>query len=473
MLAVLHVLISENLVDRPFIAAHSVGFDQLEQYVMGNNGGEARSPAWAAPICGMAVDDIVSFARAYAAAKPAMMFPGYSIQRVFAGEEPYRLTVALQVATGNFGKLGGSTGALNNRLPGPRVGRLPVPAIAPQPSVPVTRQFDAILQGKAGGYPTDIHAVYVLGGNALNQSSDIRKNIAAMEKLDFVVSHNNFLTPTARYCDVVFPSASPFEKEDIGLPWAGNYLLYKPQILAPQGQARNDYDALCDLADRLGFADEFSEGRSAAQWIEHFIVQSEIADAETFRRTGIYLAPEQERTGLVPFTQDPQGCPLSTPSGKVEIASARYHRETGFPAIPTWQQPPQNPLYPLRLVTPKSAHYTHSQGSNIPEIRRRARHALTLHPSDAAARGIADGDLVCVYNAQGETRVPVSLDSDILQGVASLPEGMWVELDADGVDVGGAANMLTDTTGTRPGVCVIMHAVGVNVRKAEQRAAAV
>ena len=149
MLAVLHVLISENLVDRPFIAAHSIGFDQLERYVMGSDGGEARSPAWAAPICGIAAEEIVRFARAYAAAKPAMLFPGYSIQRVFAGEEPYRLTVALQVATGNFGQLGGSTGALNNRLPGPRVGRLPVPAAAPQPSLPVTRQFDAILQGKA------------------------------------------------------------------------------------------------------------------------------------------------------------------------------------------------------------------------------------------------------------------------------------------------------------------------------------
>ena len=120
----------------------------------------------------------------------------------------------------------------------------------------------------------------------------------------------------------------------------------------------------------------------------------------------------------------------------------------------------------MRLITPKSAHYTHSQ-SNIPEIRRRAHHALTMHTSDAAARGIADGDLVCVFNAQGETRVPVILDDDIMQGVASLPEGMWVDLDADGVDVGGAANMLTETTGTKPGVCVIMHAIGVDVRKVE------
>ena len=119
MLAVLHVLICENLVDRPFIAAHSVGFEQLERYIVGGAGGEARSPRWAAPICGVPAEEIVRFARAYAAAKPAMLFPGYSIQRVFAGEEPYRLTVALQAATGNFGIRGGSTGVNNRLLPGP------------------------------------------------------------------------------------------------------------------------------------------------------------------------------------------------------------------------------------------------------------------------------------------------------------------------------------------------------------------
>ena len=139
MLAVLYVLFAENLADRPFMADHSVGFDQLERYVMGRDGGEPATPEWAAAICGVAAEEIVRFARAYAAAKPAMLFPGYSIQRVYAGEEPYRLTIALQVATGNFGRRGGSTGSINSMLPAPRVGRLPVPPISPQPSAPVTR----------------------------------------------------------------------------------------------------------------------------------------------------------------------------------------------------------------------------------------------------------------------------------------------------------------------------------------------
>jgi molybdopterin guanine dinucleotide-containing S/N-oxide reductase-like protein len=457
------VLFAENLVDRAFIQAHSAGFVRLEQYVLGEDG-QACSPEWAEPICGIPAGEIARFARAYAAAKPAMLFPGYSIQRVFAGEETYRLAVALQIATGNFGQRGGSTGTMNNLLPGPKVGHLPVPATGEMPAVPVTRWQDAVLHGRDGGYPTDLHAIYNVGGDLLNQGGDIRKCITALEKVDFLVSHEIFMTPTARYCDVVFPAATSLEKEDIGGPWSGNYLLYKSQAVAPLGQARSDYDILCDLAGRLGFGEAYSEGRSAADWVQHFIDQSEIPDPAEFRRSGIYWAPEQERVGQADFASDPLRHPLSTPSGKVEIASERYRRETGFPAIPTWQAPPADPRYPLQLITPKSPHRTHSQGSNLPAIQKKARHCLEMHPQDAAQRGIGEGERVCLYNAQGTVRITVHLTPDLAPGVACLPEGVWVELDEQGIDQAGSANMLTPSEGTQPSQSCIMHAVNVEVK---------
>ena len=385
MLAVLHVFLTEGLADREFMDTHSTGFDRLESYVLGSEDGLARSPLWAEAICGVPAAEITRLARAYAAARPAALLPGYSIQRVFAGEETFRLAVALQLATGNFGRLGGSTGSLNNRLPAPRVGSLGVPAVPGQPVVPVLRWPDAVLHGRSRDYPTDIHAIYSLGGNFLNQGSDIRKNIAAFEKVDFAVCHEVFLTPTARYCDVVFPAATPLEKEDIGVPWAGNYLLYKPQAVLPAGQARSDYDALCDLADRLGFLDAFSEGRSARAWVQHFLDQSEVTDPDEFRRTGVYFGREQERVGLAGFASDPGRYPLSTPSGRVEIASQKYHQETGFPAIPTWQSPPEDSRYPLRLISPKSPNFTHSQGWNIPAVQAREARAL-VHPPAGCRR---------------------------------------------------------------------------------------
>jgi anaerobic selenocysteine-containing dehydrogenase len=346
------------------------------------------------------------------------------------------------------------------------VGKLPVPYIDGLPTLPTLRWPDAILEGRAGGYPTDIHAVYYLGANSLNQGSDARKNIAALQKVDFAVCHELFMTPTARYCDVIFPSAAPLEKEDIGLPWLGNYLLYKSQAVAPRGEARSDYEILCDLAERLGFLAEFSEGRSASEWIQHFIAQSEIPDPDEFRRSGIYWAPDQERVGLADFAADPLRFPLSTPSGKVEIASEAYARQTGGPLIPTWQTPPADSRYPLSLITPKSPHRTHSQGSNIPAIREKAAHTLQIHPLDAAARGIAEGARLRLFNAQGAAYVTASLSADLTRGVVCLLEGIWVELDENGVDTAGSANLFTATTGTQPGVACIMHAVGVEIELA-------
>jgi anaerobic dimethyl sulfoxide reductase subunit A len=467
MLAVLYVLFSENLVDRPFMDAHSSGFEQLERYLFEQGG---KTPQWAEPICGLPADEIIRFAGAYAAAKPAMLFPGLSIQRVYAGEESYRLSVALQVATGNFGQRGGSTGSMNNFLPRPRVGKidvLPGPELA---HVPTLRWPDVILEGRAGGYPSDIHAIYNCGGNLLNQGSDIRKNMNAFEKVDFSVSQEMFLTPTARWCDVVLPAAGPLEKEDIGLPWMGNHLLYKPQAVARRGQVRSDYEIFCDLAERLGFGEAFPEGRSEAEWVQHFLEQSEISDHDAFRRTGLYLAPEQDRVGLADFaTKGPAEHPLDTPSGKVEIASQRYADDTGLPAYPTWQpQPGIGGRYPLSLLTPKLAQMTHSQGSNIPAVRTAFSHGLQIHPDDAAKREISAGEAVQIFNESGMVQVAAHLSEDIMPGVVSLPEGVWVDLDEDGVDQAGSANMLTSTTGTVASKAPIMHGIGVEVRLAEQ-----
>lgn len=463
MLAVLHVLFSENLAERAFAAARSVGMGELERYVLGLDGCEPRSPEWAEPICGLPAGEIRRFARAYATAKPALLFPGYAIQRVFAGEDPFRLSIALQLATGNFGQPGGSTGSLNNRLPGVRHGRLPVPRISGLPAVPVLRWPDAVLEGTAGGYPSDIHAIYNLGANSINQGGDASKSMAAFQKVDFAVTHELFMTPTARFCDVVLPAASALEKPELGEPWAGNYLLYRPAVLPPAGEARSDYAILCALAERLGFGPAFSEGRSEDEWVDLFIAQSEIEDAAAFKASGIYFGAQQNRSGLQAFAADPLAHPLGTPSGKVELASARYHAETGFPALPTYQPAPCDPRYPLSLITPKSPERTHSQGDQWANSRPPA-HALEMHPADAAARGLADGQRVRIFNELGQGRVPLKVSENVMPGVVCLPEGVWVDLDEQGIDQSGATNLYTSTAGTQPSAAAVMHGVGVEVR---------
>jgi anaerobic dimethyl sulfoxide reductase subunit A len=467
MMAVLHALISEDMVDRQFADRYSVGFDALERRILGQEDGLARSPAWAEALCGVPADRIVEFARLYGQTRPVALLPGFSIQRTVGGEETLRMGVALQVATGNLGLLGGSSGgrALNG-LPGPQTGKLPMPALASQPSVPVLEWPDAVLGGRAAGYPSDIHLAYNVGGNFIVQGSDVRKSIRAFESLEFAVCHDYFLTPTARYCDVVLPTTTFLERQDIVSPASGNYVLFSNRAIAPQGEARNDYDIFCELAGRLGFEAAFSEGKDEEAWLREFVAASEIPDYEEFKRTGIYMAADQERVALAPFRSDPRAHPLHTPSGLVEIASEAYARDTGFSALPEYRGLPADVRYPLQLITPKSKFRIHSQGGNIPWLMAREKQALWIHPRDAGERGIADGEIIDIYNGEGRVHIPAWVTADIMPGVVCLVQGVWPQFDEEGVDLAGCVNVLTSTRGTMPSRGTRTHSVLVQVQRA-------
>ncbi len=472
MAAVLHVLLEEGRVDRAYLARYTTGFEQVEDYVRGRGlwAGAPKNPAWAEGVCGTPAAAIVRLARRYADSRPAALIPGLSIQRTVGGEEAMRMSAVLQAATGNAGLAGGSTGGnIWGRLPRPRCGRLPALSAAaaaaaapPSPAVPVYQWADAVLEGRAGGFPADLRAAYNLGGNYLCQGSDVRKSQRALSGLELVVSHEQFLTPTARWSDVVLPATTFLEREDIVFP-EGNFLFYSRRAIAPVGQARNDYDILRELSERLGFEPAFSEGRDEAGWLERFLAESEVPDADSFRRTGVYAGAEQERTALSAFIADPQGHPLGTPSGRIELASAAYAR-TGFPAVPEFRGLSADPAYPLALVTPHARYRVNSQFSNDPVLLAREPQALVMNPRDAGPRGLSDGARVRVSSPQGEVRVAVRVSEDIMAGVVSLEAGAWPELDENGVDTAGCPNLLTSTQPTLPSRGARTHSVWVEVR---------
>ena len=455
MYALLFQLDLEGRIDRRCVEARAAGFGELLDFVTGARDGTPKSPEWAAAVCGVEAGAIVGLARRWAEAKPAMLIPGYSIQRTESGEEAARLCVALQLATGNFGVPGGSTGSLNNRLPTPRVGTIGEGDGSRNAHVPIVRWADAILEGPPD-YPSRIRAIYSAGGNFLNQGADIPKNRRAFAALDFAVCHELFMTPTARWCDIVLPAASPLQKEDIGTPWAGNYLLYKPQALPRGGGERSDYEIFADLAERGGLREAFTEGRSEAQWIDAFLEASEIGDVEAFKRTGIYFGDEQERPGLADFAADPGAFPLGTPSGKVELEDRRWT---------AWKGAPDGEAF--LLVTPKRMDRVHSQGGDYPEAVRENR--LEINVDDAGALGLAEGDLALVESATGKTTAAAILSRSIARGVVSLPEGSWFGSGGDekgNLIAGGAANALTSTEGTRESRSCVMHGIAVRVSRA-------
>ncbi|MBC8497803.1 molybdopterin-dependent oxidoreductase [Candidatus Bathyarchaeota archaeon] len=466
MLAVLHVLIEEDLVDRGFVERYSVGFKELERYVLGEEDGAPKNPAWAEEICGTPADVIVQLARQWGQTHPTAFIPGLSIQRTVGGEEAIRMAIALQVATGNLGVLGGSSGGLTwGRLPSPRIGVIGAPQNPTQVSIPAYQWPDAILEGRRGGYSSDIKAIYNVGGNFLIQGSDVNKNIRAFSEVEFSVCHERFMTPTAKYCDVVLPVTTFLERSDIVVPDGGNYLLFSSQAVPPLYEARNDYDIFCELAERLGFRQEYSEGRGEEEWLRDFVADSEVADYEEFKREGLYMGGDQLRVGLSDFVADPEAHPLGTPSGRVQILSEAY-ADLGFTAVPAYRGLRADDRHPLMLVTPKSRFRVNSQNDNIPWFRERELHGLWMNPRDAEERGIDDGGEVQVSSPEGRVRVTVIVTEDIMPGVVCLLEGVWPIFDSEGVDTAGSANFLTSTVPTEPSKGSRTHSILVQVTKA-------
>jgi anaerobic dimethyl sulfoxide reductase subunit A len=404
----------------------------------------------------------VEFARRYGTVRPAALIPGLSIQRTVGGEETTRMAAALQVATGNVGIAGGSTGGnIWNRLPGPRCETIVLKTDVKVPGVPVYRWPDAVLEGRKGGYPTDIKAVYNVGGNYLCQGSDIQKSIKAFKSVEFSVCHDYFLTPTACHSDIVLPATTFLEREDIVFPEI-NYLFFSSKAIEPLHRAKNDYDIFCELSEKLGFLKSFSEGKTGEEWLANFAADSDIVDYEEFKRTGIYKAPDQLRVGLSDFVSDPESNRLSTPSGLIEIASSSY-AGTGFPEIPTCRILPSDTRFPLRLITPHARYRINSQYSNISWFQKREEQVLWINPAAAEKRSIRTGEKVIVQSVQGRLVVECRVTEDIMPGAVCLLAGAWPLFVEPGTDCAGAANILTSTEPTEPSQGSRTHSVLVEV----------
>jgi anaerobic dimethyl sulfoxide reductase subunit A len=476
MLALLYVFISEGVVDETFVAAHASGYEALRLTILGLGAGAAgpsdddalhrpATPEWAERVCGVPAARIVTLAREWARRRPVALVPGLSIQRTVGGEEAVRLAIALQTVTGDLGRRGGSSGAQTwGGLPEPRIGRIPVPVAPASSGVHANDWADAVLRGRSGGYPVDIRATYDTGGNYVAQGADVATSIRAMESLEFSVCHDLFLTSTARYCDVVLPATHWLERSDVVFTSA-NYLLYSHGVATPPGQARDDYDIFADLAAAMGCGDAYTEGRDSDAWLRACLADSEVPDDEEFRLSGIHWGADQERVGLAAFAADPAGSPLATPSGKVELSGAACVA-AGLPDTPAARIQPTEETLPLRLITPKSRFRVHTQLAEIPWFRARDDRSLWIHPGDAAARGLADGDEVVVTSEQGRVRCACRVTADVMEGVVSLLAGIEPRFDAGGCDAAGSANVLTSAAPTLPSRGARLHSTRVEVRPA-------
>lgn len=482
--AMAYVIYENSLHDQDFLNRCCIGFDKAHipegvdpsecylSWLLGEKDGVQKTPEWAEQITGVHAETIRSLALRYAEAKPAALIQGLGAQRHACGEQGVRGGILLACMTGNVGVWGGwacGNGYYKgHETPAFPHGKNPFPM-----SIPVYTWTDAIvrghemteLDGVKGGeqLPCDIKMIFNLAGNCLiNQHGDINRTAEILKdtsKCEFIVCSDLFMTASAKFADILLPGVSPFERNDISMPWQyGDFLGFAPKIIEPLGECRLEYDWLAEVADALGCGAQFTEGRTADGWLEHLYNdlrtrETELPPYEEFSAGGVYHYQNNPR--YIAFESectDPKRHPFPTKSGKIELFSETVYRtqfRDFFPAIPRYVEPPEgaaDPLrekYPLQLIgwhTNRRAHSIHDNNRKMDKIDPQQ---LWLHPEDAAARGIRDGDTVLIRNDRGRIQIPAKVTDRIMQGVAALAQGAWYTPDSTGTDTRGSINVLT------------------------------
>lgn len=463
LIAMAYVVASEGLQDQAYCDRHVLGFDEAHlppdapaaasyrSYLLGLTDGVRKTPEWAEAITGMPAATIRRLAVEFATSRPAALHCGYAPGRTAYGEQFHRAAYALAAITGNVGVAGGNSGTSNGATGRAGIRSLPAGKNPIDARVSSPMLADLLARGKAGGYPADIKLIYSAAGDIFNQAPNVNKTVAALDGVEFFVAQDHFLTPTARYADVVLPATTFWERNDVHTPWAGagHYAIFMQQAIAPMYECRHDMDIFADLARRVGIAG-YSD-KTEMEWLRE-LTRDAVDDFDAFAARGLARLPAPEdAVAFAREIRDPAAHPFSTPSGKIEVYSMAIAANPDpyglgrIPPIPTWI-PPLTPdaRHPLQLCNAKSRARTHSVHGNQEILSRADRDDVWIHVDDAAARGLRDGDRVRVFNDRGATVLVAKVTDRIAPGVVAIKEGAWFTPDARGDDVRGCTNVLTD-----------------------------
>ena len=459
--AVAFVLEQQDWVDRDFLERCTSGYSSYRDYILGASDGIPKTPEWAEAITGIRAAVVRDLAKDLGLLEPATILPGWGPQRALNGEQFPRAMITLACMVGSVGLRGGGAASLGFR----KGSVFPMPGMPSGPHGTARTLHSATWGAEllTGTLRPPVSMVYAAGTNLVNRSPNTRANIRALRGCDFVVVNEPFMTPTAREADLVLPIAQSLERWEVCRSWGHNaHAFLSPPLCEPAGEARTDYWVFAELARRLGFHQEYTQGRNEEQWVRHMAAGTGPA-AEALTRDGVARLDRDPHAALVEFRNNPEEHPLPTSSGRIELLNA-VAEDFGLPQTAVYVPHPPVPEGWLRLLTPHSRLRANSVLHANPWLRRLEPHVLWISSADARECGIRDGETVSVSNRNGTVTVPAKVTERIMPGVVCLYQGTWYEPDGAGVDVGGCANTLTDHC-LSPSGGTATHSAAVQVRR--------
>lgn len=485
MLGLAYVLAVENLHDTNFLDKYTTGYDTFERYLLGASDGIPKTPEWASAKSGIAADVIVDLARSMASRR-TLITVTWSLQRVKSGEQAPWMGITLASMLGQIGIPGGGFGHGYGSMNEPGLGPVPYPLpTLPQGLNPITAHIpvaaiaDMLLgpgtefdyNGRRMTYP-DIKLVHWAGGNPFHHHQDLGRLRRAFGRPDTIVVHDPYWTPMAKHADIVVPSTTSLERNDLSCTRNDPLLVAMQQAVPRYADSRDDYDTFAAVARKMGVADGFTEGRTSGEWIEHLYDQwrgyLRSANVETpgfdeFWRAGsVRMATEEDLTLFADYREDPVRNALRTPSGRIEIFSEvidgfGYQDCIGHPAWfepVEWLNGERAQHFPLHLIANQPRTRLHSQldhGATSQASKVQGREPIRMHSAAAAARGVTDGDVVRVFNDRGACLAGVVVDDGMLDGVVQLSTGAWYDpldpADTNSLCKHGNPNVLTPDVG--------------------------
>jgi anaerobic selenocysteine-containing dehydrogenase len=454
-LGLMQVIFAEGLHDEPWLEAHSQGWRELRERAA------AFPPERVAAITGVPAETIIGLARRYAATKPALLKFADGMQRHASGGQAVRALCCLPALVGQYGVSGGGLSYSTSGYvawDAETFGH--ASECPPTPRTVNMNRLGAALLGEAADPP--IMSLFVYGANPVASAPNAGLIIQGLMRDDlFTVVHEQFMSDTARYADIVLPATTQLEQADLHRAYGQRNLQYNHPAIAPLGECKSNWDTMRALAAAMGYTEPWLR-ESAEQAMAAIIDASRPANPQL---QGITIERLRDE-GTVPlhFTEDDY-TPFArgrfpTPSGKIELLCPAM-AEHGVDPLPDYT-PAVAQDGQLTLISGASHHFVSSSFANQPSLRaKEGTPFVEINPQDAAARGIADGAEVRVENERGWCRLRAVVTDDVAPGVAVAPKGQWASLSPDGrninwttsdalADLGGGATFHGNRVNIRP-----------------------